>query len=146
MRRKHHAKTPRCYIIRTHLPILCRTFGNKTCVRMDEHTRPHNCALSVAYAPCAKKPPWVRLQLFKLHSEDTFSHGAPHWDSPCTQLAVLLKVWRYSTGYLDLFRRLVLKHNLKFRELNPFRPSGETIERHPTHTFVRKFSSLSLTL
>jgi hypothetical protein len=39
---------------------------------------------------------------------------------------------RYSTGYLDLFRRLVPKHNLKFRELNPFRPSGETVERHST--------------
>lgn len=129
---KHYAKTPQCYIISTHLPILCRTFGNKTRVRTDEHTRPQNCALSAAYAPCAKKPPRVRLQLFELHSEGMFSRNAPHWDSPCKQLAALLKVCRYSTGYLDLFRRLVLKHNLKFRELNLFRPSGETVERHPT--------------
>lgn len=83
------------------------------------------------YSPCAKKPPRVRLQLFKLHSEDMFSHNAPHWHSP-GKLGALLKVCRYSTGFLGFFRRLVLKHNLKFQELNLFRPSGETVERHPT--------------
>lgn len=111
-----------------------------------QHTRPHNCASSAIYSPCAKKPPRVWLRLFKLHSEDMFSHNAPHWHSPGKQLGALLKVCTYSTGFMDLFRRLVLKHNPKFRELNLFRPSGETVGRHPTqkHSLERISPSLIL--
>ena len=115
MRCKHYANTPQYCVIRTHLPILCRTFGNKTRGRKDVHTRPHNC---VAYAFCAKKPPLVRFQLFRLHSEDMFSHNAVQWHSQGKQLAAVRKVCWYSTGFLGFFLCLVLKHSLTFRELN----------------------------